>query len=123
MLMTRVLGISGLIALSVLPIRAAQTVVVTVTPARAFAPASVVVRARIEPSAANRALAIIADGENFYRSSEILLEGDQAPRTFEFVLKNLPGGEYGINAVLLDASGRERGRAYQLASVLGPDGH
>jgi hypothetical protein len=112
------LSISGLIALTVLPIRGAQTVTVKVTPTTSFAPASVLIRARIEPSAANRSLAIIADGANFYRSSEIPLEGEQAPKTFEFMLKNVPGGEYGVYAVLLDASGHERGRAYQTASVL-----
>jgi hypothetical protein len=114
------LGIGGLIALTVMPIHGTQTVTLKVTPAKSFAPASVMIRARIEPSDANRALAIIADGENFYRSSEIPLEGEQAPKTFEFMLKNVPGGEYGVYAVLLDASGRERGRAYQVASVLAP---
>ena len=118
--MKKVLGICGLIALAVLPANGGQTVTLKVTPEKSFAPASVVIRARIEPSAGNRALAIIADGENFYRSSEIPLEGEQAPKTFELSLKDLPGGEYGIYAVLLDASGRERGRAYQEASVLAP---
>ena len=118
--MKKVLGIFGLIALTVLPVHGVQTVTLKVSPAKSFAPASMLIRARIEPSAANRSLAIIADGENFYRSSEIPLEGEQAPKTFELALKNLPGGDYGVYAVLLDASGRERGRAYQPASVLTP---
>jgi hypothetical protein len=91
--MKKVLGICGLIALAVLPADG-ETVTIKVTPEKSFAPASIVIRARIEPSAANRALAIIADGENFYRSSEIPLEGEQAPKTFELSLKSLPGGEY-----------------------------
>ena len=118
--MKKILSIWGLIVLTVLPVHGVQTVTLRVTPEKSFAPSSVLIRARIEPNAANRSVAIIADGENFYRSSEIPLEGEQAPKTFELSLKNVPGGEYGIYAVLLDASGRERGRAYQQASVLSP---
>jgi hypothetical protein len=118
--MKKVLGMCGLIALTVLPVHGVQTVTLKVTPERSFAPASVLIRARIEPSPANRGLAIVADGENFYRSSEIQLEGEQSPKTFELALKNLPGGEYGVYAVLLDASGQERGRAYQTALVIVP---
>jgi hypothetical protein len=47
-----------------------------------FAPAVLRVRVSIEPSAANRSLEVIADGDHFYRSSEIQLEGDHSPVTF-----------------------------------------
>jgi hypothetical protein len=118
--MKKVLGICGLIGMTVLPVHGVQTVTLKVTPPKSFAPGNVLIRARIEPSEANRSLAIIADGENFYRSSEIPLEGDQAPKTFELSLQNLPGGEYSVYAVVLDASGHERGRAHQSASVIAP---
>ncbi|MGH9204364.1 MAG: hypothetical protein ACRD2A_24310, partial [Vicinamibacterales bacterium] len=60
----------------------------------------------VERNAANRLLEITADSSDFYRSSTINLEGAQAPRTTEVALKNLPGGEYTISAVLVDELGR-----------------
>jgi hypothetical protein len=93
-----------------------------VTPAQSFAPATVRIRARIEPSAENRILAIVADGEDFYTSSEIPLDGDQAPKTIDVRLPNLPGGEYDVYAVLRDASGHERAVVRQPARVLSIDG-
>src|SRR5258707_1151683 len=74
------LGICGLIVLTVLPVDGEGPLRVAVTPIHSFAPATVTIRARIEPSADNRTLAIVADGDDFYRSSEIPLDGDRAPK-------------------------------------------
>lgn len=115
------LGICGLVVLMVWPADGGQALSVTVTPLKSFAPASVRVITRITPDAENRSLALIADGENFYRSSEIPLEGDHAPRLFDLLLPNLPGGEYRIVAVLTDTAGRERAVANQFVTVLGGD--
>jgi hypothetical protein len=107
-----------LIVFTVLPVDGGEPLKLIVTPAHSFAPATVSIRARIEPSAENRALAIVADGADFYRSSEIQLDGDQAPKTVELRFSNLPGGDYQVYAVLTDRSGHQRAIARQSTSVI-----
>ena len=64
--MKKVLGICGSIALAVLPASGGQTVTLKVTPEKSFAPASVVIRARNEPSAGQ------SDADNQRRRRELL---------------------------------------------------
>jgi len=116
--MRNLFGICGLVVLTVLPVNGGQPITLRVTPLQSFAPATVRVTARIEPSAANRALTIVADGSEFYRSSEFPLEGDQAPKTFELFFPNLPGGEYEVYAYLMDSLGQRRAIARQSARVI-----
>jgi hypothetical protein len=118
--MRRVLGICGLIGLSVLPSDSGQSVTLAVSPAHAFAPATVRIRARIEPDADNRLLTIVADGSNFYRSSDVQLDGDRAPKTIELWFRDVPGGEYELYAVVSDALGRRRTSAHSSVTVLSP---
>jgi len=75
-----------------------------VSPAVAFAPANLIVRAMIEADARNRAIAIVAESDDFYRSSEVQLDGDNAPRTTTFEFRSLPSGSYRVTALLLDAN-------------------
>jgi hypothetical protein len=115
-------GICGLLGVMVLPADGGQGLSVRVSPAKSFAPSSLRVIARIEPSITNRSLTLIADGENFYRSSAIPLEGDQAPKIVDMQFPNLPSGEYRIVAVVTDAAGHERAVAHDAATVLSLDG-
>jgi hypothetical protein len=78
-----------------------------VSPSVAFAPANLVVRTTVEANKENRAIEIIAESEDFYRSSEVPLDGDRAPRTTMFEFRSLPSGEYHVRAVLKGAAGRE----------------
>ena len=78
-----------------------------VTPHVSSAPSTVTVLAYVEPDSANRRLRIEADSGWFYRSSEVELDGDQAPMLTEFRLKSLPSGEYTLKATLFDAMGEE----------------
>ena len=116
--MRTALGICGVIVLTVLPVDGREPLTLAVTPAQSFAPAHMRIRARIEPNAENRTLAVVADGDDFYRSSEIQLDGEHAPRTVELRFSDLPGGEYEVYAVLMDAAGRERARVRQSARVI-----
>jgi hypothetical protein len=120
--MKKALGICGLLALTVLPADGGQALSVKVTPLKSFAPAMLRVLVRIGPNANNRSLALIADGENFYRSSEVPLAGNAAPKLIEFSWPSLPEGEYSILAVLSDAAGRERAVAHESVSVIPIDG-
>ena len=81
---------------------------VRVSPATSFAPANLVIRTRVEPDADNRAIEVIADGEDFMRSSMMQLEGDRAPKTTVFEFRSLPPGEYQVTASLIGADGKRR---------------
>ena len=89
-------------------LQGAQPLTLSVTPSYAFAPATVQVRVRLDPSADNRALEIVADSSEFYRSSLVQLEGERAPRVISLDFRNLPEGAYEIRSVLFDSMGRER---------------
>ena len=60
---------------------------------------------RVEPSAANRALVIEVESGSHYSSSEVPLQGEQAPRSRSMFLKNLPAGDYRVVATLRKETG------------------
>lgn len=78
-----------------------------VTPNVSSAPSTVVVKATVTKNADNRWLHIEADSGAFFRSSDIQLDGDNAPLVTEIRLNNLPGGEYTVAAVLRNNLGEE----------------
>jgi hypothetical protein len=97
---------------------AGERMMLKVSPAVAFAPANLVVRATIPADADNRAVEIVAESEDFYRSSEIQLEGERAARTNMFEFRSLPPGTYEVRANLLGADGRSRAMIRQQVNVL-----
>jgi hypothetical protein len=98
--------IVGAWLVSVLPLVGGERLMLQITPALALAPANLIVRAMVESNSANRGLEVIADSPNFYRRTEIELEGERAPRMTVFEFRGLPGGTYHVSATLVDASGR-----------------
>jgi hypothetical protein len=48
-----------------------------------------------------RAMEVIAESADFYRSSAIELAGDRAPRTVTFEFRGLPPGEYEVTAAVI----------------------
>jgi len=100
-----------------LPLGAGEPITMKVSPAVAFAPANLVVRATIPSDADNRAVEIAAESPNFYRSSEIELEGDKAARTEVFEFRSLPPGTYEVRATLFGTNGR-RGVVRQQVNVI-----
>jgi hypothetical protein len=107
-----------ILAVTAIPLHGGDALRVAVTPVYAFAPANLHVRVKIEPSADNRTLEIVADAESFYRSSEMDLQGDRAPKTMEFNFRNVPGGAYRISAVVKGQGGRQRAMAVQLVNIM-----
>ena len=97
---------------------AGERIMLKVSPAVAFAPANLVVRATIPADADNRAVEIVAESEDFYRSSEIQLEGERAARTNMFEFRSLPPGAYEVRANLVGADGRSRAMIRQQVNVL-----
>jgi hypothetical protein len=107
-----------LLAASTMPVGAGERMTVRVSPAVAFAPANLIVRARIEQDAQNRAVEIVAESSEFYRSSEIQLDGEHAPRTNTFEFRSLPPGTYEVTARLLGPGGSPRASARQSVNVI-----
>jgi hypothetical protein len=105
---------------SVLPLTGGPRLTMRITPAVALAPANLIVRAMVEANPANRGLVIVADSPNFYRGTEIQLQGEEAPRTSVFEFRGLPGGTYDVSAALIDTSGR-RLTVHRQISVVGDE--
>ena len=95
-----------------------EALTIRVTPAVSFAPGNLTVRATVESNAANRAVEIVAESEDFYRSSEIELDGDSAPRTSMFEFRSLPPGMYEVRAVLYGLGGDSRAEVRQQVNVI-----
>lgn len=100
------LTIIGLLAASGTT-NASEKLALRVTPNVSNAPSTVIVKATVARNSHNRSLHIEADSGEFYRSSEIQLDGDKAPLVTEIRLPNLPGGEYTVKAILRDNMGEE----------------
>jgi hypothetical protein len=111
--------IVGFVGLAALPVDGDQRLTIAVSPAQSFAPAFLRVRIRVDPNAENRSLEVIADSGDFYRSSEIQLEGNRSPATFQIELRDVPEGEYRVLGVLRDPSGHERSMVYKDVRVIG----
>jgi hypothetical protein len=105
-------------AATTLPVGACERMTMKVSPAVAFAPANLVVRTTIEADAGNRAIEIVAESPDFYRSSEMQLEGDKAARTTMFEFRSLPPGTYEVRAKLLGADGQTRAAVRQQVNVI-----
>ena len=101
---------------------AGEKLTMRVTPAVAFAPANLNVRAMIEADASNRAVEVVAESTEFYRSSEIQLDGENAPRTNTFEFRSLPPGSYEVTATLIDSTGQRRASAAAHVNVIASGG-
>ena len=107
----------GLFVVLAWPLNAGERLKMAVSPAVAFAPATVRVRATVEANPENRAIQIVAESPEFYRSSEIPLDGAHAPRTTIVEFRSLPGGSYTVTAVLIRVN--DRTTASQPLNVVG----
>jgi hypothetical protein len=102
---------------AVLTLGAGERITMRVSPRVSLAPADLVVRTTIEANESNRAIEIVAESRDFYRSSQISIDGERAPRTEVFEFRNMPGGWYEVRATLLDASGHALAHARQKVDV------
>lgn len=107
-----------LLLVATTPAGSSESLSLQVSPRNSFAPANLQVLVRMAPDAGNRSLTIVADSEEFYRSSEIPLEGESAPRSVLVAFRGMPGGEYHVSATLFDSRGDRRARVQQQVLVL-----
>jgi hypothetical protein len=111
-----------MLAASGLTVGAGEKFTMRASPEVSFAPAHLTVRTVVEPDPDNRALEIIIDSADFYRSSLIQLEGDQAPRTSVVEFRSVPGGSYMISARLLGQGGESRAYVRRAVDVIANGG-
>lgn len=125
MMMLRTVFIVVLISAAALPAGAGEheRMTVRVSPAVCFAPANLIVRAMIQADPDNRVVQIAAESADFYRSSEIQLDGDRAPRTTTFEFRSLPPGTYEVSAILRGTGGEERAAVHHQVQVIAAGGH
>jgi len=84
---------------------AREPLVIRVTPTVAPPPAFVTVRTDVEADDDNRSLEVSAEGQDFFTSSRLPLEGSKAPRFNEFHFDGLPTGSYTVKVVLMGSTG------------------
>ena len=97
----------GLLVASAGPLGADARLTMKVSPAVAFAPANLTMRATVVPASRNRMLQVIAESGDYYRSSDIQLDGERAPRTTLVYFRSVPGGVYQVSAMLKGEGGEE----------------
>jgi hypothetical protein len=113
------LSILCALASAAAPLGASEPLALRVNPNVAMAPATVRVVAMIEPDAQNRLVEIVAESDNFYRSSQLQLEGAHARRTSLIELRSLPPGAYEVRATLKGPGDVTRAVTRQHVQVMG----
>ncbi|SRR5712692_2270369 len=109
---------AALVALAASPLEAGERIAVHVSPRIAFAPATVLVRTTVEKNEDNRAMEVVVDGGEYYRSSRVQLDGDSAPRTTTIELRDVPGGMYVVRATLVGRDGRPHNTVQEEVQIL-----
>ena len=113
-------GFSGVLLAGVVSYGADAPVTLAVRPTVVFAGRDVRTTVRTPRDPRNRELRIIVEAPEYYASSDVQLDGVDAPATHQFTWKELPGGAYRVEAILTRADG-ERRTATQCFAVLGAD--
>ena len=107
----------GAMFLSAVALDASQPVRVRVSPQNAMAPADILVYVTVERSAENRLLRVSAESEDFFRSSELSLQGEGSARISILHFRELPAGEYDVRADVIGTTGQRRANAYCVLRV------
>ena len=108
----------GLLVAAAGPLDANARLSMKVSPAVAFAPATLTMRATVVPDSRNRMLQIIAESDDYYRSSDIQLDGERAPRTTLVSFQSVPGGVYRVSALLTGEGGEELAFAHYDINIM-----
>ena len=75
-----------------------EAISITVRPAVATVNGNAQLKVLVARNERNRALVWEIDGPNYYRSSEMELAGAASPRSYFFLMRNLPAGEFEVRA-------------------------
>jgi hypothetical protein len=108
---------SGICLLTAAPtLDCSERLAMRVSPLVAFAPGFLTVSVTVPADDENRSLQVVAESSDFYRSSQIPLDGKNAAPLNVFTFRDLPTGLYQITSVLTGANG-ERATTQRLAKV------
>src|SRR5258708_2076046 len=77
-----------------------------VYPMVSSAPASVNIYVGVSRRQENRLLRITAESPDFFRSSDVQLDGEASPRAMVIQFRDLPAGSYVVRAELVVSSGK-----------------
>jgi hypothetical protein len=99
------------------PLNGGEPLRLRVSPAVGTAPGFLTVRVSVEAVADDRFLEVVAESPDFYRSSQISIDGRNAGRQSIFEFRNLPTGLYHVTGVIGGVHG-PRATAWGLASVV-----
>jgi hypothetical protein len=90
---------AGILAGS-LHLNADEAISITVRPSVTSFRGNAQLKVLVSRNEQNRTLVWEVDGPNYYRSSSIPLDGAAAARSYFFVVKDLPGGEFDVRATV-----------------------
>jgi hypothetical protein len=108
---------SGICLLTAAPtLDSSERLAMKVSPLVAFAPGFLTVSVTVPADDENRLLQVVAESADFYRSSQVSLDGKNAAPLNVFKFSDLPSGSYEITSVLIGANGR-RAIAQRIAKV------
>ena len=109
--------------LLVAPVVADDTPAVTikVRPAVLFAGGDVRTTVRTPRDPRNRELRVIVEAADYYASSDVQLDGVDGAATHQFTWKQLPGGAYRVEAILLRENGAKETYTSCFAVLSGED--
>jgi hypothetical protein len=113
-------GFTGVLLAGVVSYGADAPVTLAVRPTVVFAGRDVRTTIRTPRDPRNRELRIIVEAADYYASSDVQLDGDDAPATHQFTWKELPSGAYRVEAILTRADDQHV-TATQCFAVLGLD--
>jgi hypothetical protein len=77
-----------------------EAISITVRPAVATYRGSAQLKVLVARDDKNRSLVWEVDGPSYYRSSELQLNGAASPRSFVFMMRELPAGQFEIRATV-----------------------
>ena len=116
--MMKTLILSGVILFNAIAANAGERLSVRVSPALAHAPADIIVYVTLERSAENRLLRVSAESDDFFRSSEVTLDGEGSARVMILHFLQLPPGTYDVTVDVKGVNGQTKGRARCEVNVL-----
>jgi hypothetical protein len=113
-------GFCGVLLAGAVSYGADAPVTVALRPTIVFAGRDVRATVRTPRDPRNRELRVTVEAPDYYASSDVQLDGTDAPATHQFTWRELPSGAYRVEAILTREDG-ERRTATQCFSVLGLD--
>jgi hypothetical protein len=90
---------AGVLACS-MQLSADEAITITVRPAVTSYRGNAQLKVLVSRNEKNRVLVWEVDGPNYYRSSSISLDGAASPRSYFFMVRELPAGEFDVRATV-----------------------